>query len=150
MLLTPHIVVGATIAILYPHPFVAMPVSFASHYILDMVPHWQETMYPYKPHLGTWLRIPIDIGLSILLVYIITHYFPQHAVLITVCALLAVLPDLDALFIFNRACLRKGTWSRKLWDFDCKIQNETKSWLGVLTQVVVILGCFYTLTLLVR
>jgi len=40
MLETPHVLAGAVIAAKVQNPFLAIPLAFASHFILEKVPHW--------------------------------------------------------------------------------------------------------------
>ena len=49
MLETPHAIVGAVIVSKIPNPIISLPLAFASHFVLDMVPHW-------NPHLNTEIR----------------------------------------------------------------------------------------------
>ena len=49
MLETPHVAVGAAIAASIPNPLIAIPLAFASHFALELVPHW-------NPHLNTELK----------------------------------------------------------------------------------------------
>ena len=46
MLETPHVAVGAAIATKIPNPVIAIPLAFASHFLLEKIPHW-------NPHLNT-------------------------------------------------------------------------------------------------
>jgi hypothetical protein len=44
--LTTHAIVGAAIASVIPaHPFFAIAAAFASHFLLDAIPHWD---YPIR------------------------------------------------------------------------------------------------------
>jgi hypothetical protein len=44
--LTTHAIVGAAIASMLPaHPYVAISAAFASHFLLDAIPHWD---YPVR------------------------------------------------------------------------------------------------------
>jgi hypothetical protein len=46
---TPHVVVGAAIATKVANPALAIPLAFASHFVLEKIPHW-------NPHLNTELK----------------------------------------------------------------------------------------------
>jgi len=46
---TPHALVGAAIAARIPNPIISIPLAFASHFLLDMTPHW-------NPHINTELK----------------------------------------------------------------------------------------------
>lgn len=60
MILTTHAVTGAALASLFPHqPVIGFLAAFASHYVLDAIPHWD---YPIltaslKPNIGGKLRL---------------------------------------------------------------------------------------------
>ena len=46
MTLTTHAIVGATVASVMPaHPILAIAAAFASHFLLDAIPHWD---YPIR------------------------------------------------------------------------------------------------------
>ena len=140
MLLTPHAVVGATIGVLVPNPALSVPLALGSHFLLDAVPHWQETLPPYTPHRGTWVRIPIDAGLSVSLVgYIARSRHSAAAVWLTAGAAMA--PDLDSVpYAIPRLVEGESAMTRYLrWHVG--IQRETSSLLGLLPQILVILVC---------
>lgn len=40
MLSTPHLLVGAAVGSVSPHPLIAFGAGFLSHFIMDKVPHW--------------------------------------------------------------------------------------------------------------
>lgn len=48
MLITPHALTGAAITVLVPNPLVSVPLAIGSHFVLDMIPHWQETLYSWQ------------------------------------------------------------------------------------------------------
>ncbi len=142
MLVTPHAVTGATIAIIVPYPIVSIPLSLGSHFLLDTVPHWQETLPPYAQSRATWTRIPIDVALSIGLVWLIANAHPEKKLLIWVTALAAVIPDIDTLALIIPS-LFKNRLGKRYWDFHCAIQKETQSFVGILSQLLVSLLCLW-------
>jgi len=42
----PHTLAGATIATKITNPFLALPLAFLSHFILDLFPHWNPNLTP--------------------------------------------------------------------------------------------------------
>ncbi|MCX6816468.1 MAG: hypothetical protein NTZ93_01180 [Candidatus Beckwithbacteria bacterium] len=40
MLVTSHALVGAAIAKLIPNPYLGYPINLCSHFLLDLIPHW--------------------------------------------------------------------------------------------------------------
>jgi hypothetical protein len=136
MLVLPHVATGAAIGALVGDPLVVIPVAIASHFILDSVPHWQETMAPYIPTWKTYLRIPIDVALGVGVVIYALSIQPDHSIGILLGALFASAPDLDVITI-KLPKLQQGI-IKKYWDWHCKIQREITSLWGVATQLVVI------------
>lgn len=56
MILTPHAVVGASIASVFKlSPFTALVVGFVSHFILDMIPHFDYKLRSVKIEAGKTL-----------------------------------------------------------------------------------------------
>lgn len=136
MLTTPHAVTGATIGVLIPNPWLFIPVAIGSHFVLDSVPHWQETLAPYTPTKKTYLRIPFDIALSLGLVWLIGTWHPHLASSIWLGAIIANLPDLDTI-VLPAPNLKVGLLQR-FWDWHCSMQRETSSLWGLAPQVIVI------------
>jgi hypothetical protein len=136
MLVSPHLATGAALGTLVGHPILVIPFAIASHFILDSIPHWQETLPPYKPTRKTWIRIPIDVVIGLLVILLAVQAHPQHAMAIWVGAAFASGPDIDVLLIlyprFKRGVIEK------YWDWHCAIQRETSSLWGVWPQLGVI------------
>jgi len=141
MLTTPHAAAGIAIGVVIGSPLLVIPVTIASHFILDMIPHWQETLAPYAPTKKTYIRVPLDIALALGITLLAVHWQPQHTTAIWVGAFFANLPDFDSIVVLLPT-LKKGVVKR-FWDWHCKIQRETSSLWGIPLQVIVIvLGLF--------
>ncbi len=142
MLTTPHSVTGAAIATIFPNLAVAIPVSLVAHFILDTIPHWQEVIKkPYKPIKTTYFRLPADIILAVLLVWLIAKNHPTISTVIWSSALVSNLPDLDVVATnFLPQLLQKSSVFKRYYDWHCRIQKETKSLIGIFTQVAVIIA----------
>jgi hypothetical protein len=143
LLLTPHALVGAAIGVRLKRPSRVIPIAVASHFVLDTVPHWQETLFPYRPGLATWIRLPIDLCLAVGGVAWIAkqgskrqHGLGRVAVL---GALAGTLPDVDALACANPSMVRNG-WVRRYFVWHCGIQDETSQRWGLLPQIAVSLA----------
>jgi len=140
MLITPHAVTGAALGVRLKHPLKVIPAAVVSHFLLDMVPHWQETLYPYRPQLATWIRIPIDLLLAMLGVAWIARRGKRRgrglATAAVVGALAGTLPDLDAVVCANPLLLRNG-WLRRYFAWHCGIQDETGHGWGLVPQIAV-------------
>ena len=145
MLSTPHIVTGIAIASKTTNPLLAIPLSFMSHFILDMVPHW-------NPHLNTEMRtygkitnksktiIILDtvIGGAIVFVATLTAKSPEAAFLSFACASAAILPDaLEAPYFFLHW---KTKFIMKWIAFQKAMQSDANVFWGTLTQVITVLA----------
>jgi hypothetical protein len=139
MLVLPHVATGVALGALIGDPLIVVPAAIASHFILDAIPHWQETMAPYQPTWKTYVRIPIDIGLAIALVIYAVNLHPELLPGILLGAVFASIPDLDVITI-KLPALQRGIVKR-YWDWHCKIQREVSSLWGVTTQLIVIATC---------
>jgi len=88
--LTPHLVTGAAIGARVRVPMTALVVAWASHFVLDAIPHYDFVW------IGSHgLFEAIDIGLGVLLtgliIWKVRHWWPLA------CALAAVLSDAPGL-----------------------------------------------------
>lgn len=45
MLELPHTVIGAAIGTKIPNPLISIPLAFISHFLLDLIPHWNPSLY---------------------------------------------------------------------------------------------------------
>jgi hypothetical protein len=140
MLVTPHALVGATTGVLIPARWAAVPLSFGSHFLLDTVPHWQETLSPYTPHRGTWARVPVDLALAVILTRWIARRSDDRT-RVWCAALAGVIPDLDFVwFLAPDAFERLGAFRRYV-AWHAGIQRETSHLGGLAPQLGVIAFC---------
>jgi len=144
MLETPHVFIGAAIAAKIPNPFIAIPLAFASHFLLEMVPHWNphlnsETEKYGQPTKRSTVITAIDSTLALvsgsLIAYQALPNIGQSA-LILACSFAAVLPDvLEGPYFF----LRVRTARIKKWiAFQKSLQCDISPVWGLLTQVLTI------------
>ncbi|HET7099098.1 MAG TPA: hypothetical protein VFI61_02605 [Patescibacteria group bacterium] len=149
MLETPHAVVGAAIATKIPNPFIAIPLAFASHFILDKVPHWNphiitETKQYGHPTKKSTTIIVVDSVLALILGSSIAwNALPNtgHAIVIMFGAFAAILPDLVEFpyFYFKKRSEFYIKWS----SFQKSIQVDTTPFWGLLTQVITTVAAFW-------
>lgn len=137
MLVSPHVTAGAALGAVIGHPILVIPFAIASHFILDSVPHWQETLAPYQPTKKTFIRIPIDMAIGLAVILLAVQAQPHNALAIWVGALFASGADLDVLLVVYPK-LKRGLLHR-YWTWHCAIQRETSSLWGVVPQVAVML-----------
>ena len=140
MLETPHVALGVAIAVAIPNPLISIPLAFASHFALDMVPHW-------NPHINTEMKkygklsnptlfiIAVDLALALLLTIFIGKTNPY----IYLASFMSILPDIaeGPYFLFG--------WRNKYLDiilrFQRSIQANANIFWGLLTQIIILVAC---------
>lgn len=149
MLETPHVIVAAAIAVKAGNPWLAIPLSFISHFLLDETPHW-------NPHITTKeggvkkvdpnsLKLIIaDSSLALISGSVIAlSFLPDYKKVITVlaCCFVSVLPDLvEAPYIFFNY---RHQWLRKWLFFQKSHQFDTNIFWGLSTQVITIAAAIW-------
>ena len=137
MLITPHVCIGVTLGIVFQKPLLIVPLALVSHFLADTVPHWQETMYPYKPTKWTWIRTYFDGMASLNVVFYALSLYPTCIKSILLGALVSIVPDIDTIF-FQFPFVKKMYGVQQYWNWHSWIQRETTSWIGVATQLFVV------------
>ncbi len=151
MLETPHVAVGVALAIKLGNPYLAVPLSFASHFALDKIPHWNphtytETVKNGGPSKSTIIITAIDISVSIALGLGIAYsVLPNKALAVSIVAssLASVLPDVSKYPFFVLKKTRVGLY--KKWvetERGFQVQTNSLFW-GLLTQVLIILASMW-------
>ena len=153
MLETPHVAVGVALASKFPNPWIAIPLSLASHFVLDKIPHWNphtytETITNGGPSKSTIAITVIDIGVALALgLTFANKALPDTALAATIIAscFASVLPDVSKYPFFLFKATRTGIY-KKWVEYERKLQVQTKGhFWGLLTQIAVIAAALYTL-----
>ncbi|MFB5608330.1 MAG: hypothetical protein ACE5RG_09565, partial [Candidatus Nitrosomaritimum yanchengensis] len=138
---TPHALVGMAIATKIPNPLISIPLAFTSHFILDMVPHW-------NPHINTELKkhgkitnksVSIIVGdlfiagASTLAISSSVNDVNMYVLIIAAAA--AIMPDaIEAPYFFLKS---RNKLLLKYVKFQKSIQVDADFWPGVVTQIAV-------------
>lgn len=90
---TAHTLVAGAIAAKIGNPALALPLSFASHFILDSIPHWDfGTNWRKRTKFATGAFAIVDTVVGLSLAWII--FAPKvQPLLLAGCLLLSVIPD---------------------------------------------------------
>lgn len=147
MLETPHVAVAAAIAYTIPNPLIAIPLALGSHFILEIVPHW-------NPHLNTEMRtfgrisptstrlIVFDAVAALLLGFFVAfRVLPDstHFLVILFACFAGVFPDvLEAPYYFLKV---KNNFIQKIWIPSQKaLQNDVSPLPGLTSQALTIMA----------
>lgn len=146
---TPHVVVGAAIAAKVGNPYLAIPLAFVSHFVLDKVPHWNphlntEIKKYGKPTKATTALIIFDVLLSLVLGGLIAAAaLPNQtqAFIILLGGFAGVLPDvIEGPYFFLGV---KNELIMKWLAFQKSIQVDTSIIPGIATQIVTVAAAFW-------
>lgn len=149
MLETPHVFVGAAIATKIPNPWVAIPLAFASHFVLEMIPHWNPHLNTETEKYGHITRrstaiTAIDSTFALISGSFIAYQaLPdwKHTLTIFFACFAAVLPDvMESPYFFLNL---KWKIIEKWITFQKSIQNDVSVTPGLITQLLTILGVIF-------
>ena len=148
MLETPHVLVGIAIATKVGNPLLAVPLSLASHFVLDVLPHWNPHInreikkygYPRKESVRI-IFVDSVLALSMGLIFAFKAQPLSQTLNILACSFVAVLPDVvEAPYYF----LHKKTLIIEKWiAWQKSIQNDTEPLPGLLSQLGVCLAALW-------
>jgi hypothetical protein len=153
MLETPHVAVGAAIATKVVNPVLAIPLAFASHFILDKIPHWNPSFYTETKKGGKPAKksIYFSVAESFLALgigsFLAIRQLPNYGFALTIFAasFASVASDVVKIpyFFFG-----KHDGLIKKWvEFERSLQVETDNfYLGMATQILlVVIALWWTL-----
>jgi len=146
---TPHVIVGAVIATKIQNPALSLPLAFASHFVLEKVPHWNPHLNTEKRKFGkvTWTStkiVIIDVVCSLIIgTYIASNVLPDYLHFITImfACFIAALPDIveGPYFFLNFESKVLQRWIA----FHKSIQVDASILPGLLTQLVIVICAFW-------
>lgn len=139
MTATGHAVIGTVIAAKIGNPALAIPLAIASHFVADLLPHWDTGYHrAHKSKIRFFIQSFVDVAFSFVLSYLLIYFLFQgtsirYAFLIVA---MAQLPDwLTAPYLFFDIKYPPFIWVYRLQKiFDRKLD---KPW-GFLNQVVIL------------
>lgn len=142
MLETPHVALGAAIASAIPNPLLSIPLAFASHFLLDMTPHWNPHLNTETKKYGrltnqTLLIIGFDLACALLLALYLYKYGGSNPNILF-GAFAAILPDAveGPYFLWGYKNKYLDIWMK----LQKSIQADANLFWGLLTQVVVLIA----------
>jgi len=160
MVLAPHAICGAAVAILLRrHPVLGLAAAFASHFVLNLPPHWHyeleslhrnpadrrtDYMVFYRTFLRDLGRTGLDAAIGLTLTLALVAHRPAPEVALGLAgAALGLLPDLLQLayYRFPRSPLRHLQRFHR-W---VHVSTDLDSWpaIGITAQLATVILAFY-------
>lgn len=111
MTATNHALTGALIGVAVSNPWLAIPLAVASHFVCDAIPHFglNDQKAVSRPAFARFLTGDIILAVLLLAGSVIAR--PNHWLLLVICGISAMSPDLMWIPTFIRA--RRGQQFRK-------------------------------------
>ncbi|EKD55958.1 MAG: hypothetical protein ACD_58C00327G0002 [uncultured bacterium] len=149
MLLTPHVLVGASIGALTDNLALIILLAFVSHFVLDMLPHadwgmWHSYEKNFKLTLKDYILVAIDILGVLIFTYVLWNNADRNNNIL-IGAFFAILVDLIDNVPFWKNYFRKLPIFSQMHQLHVRIhyQLDKKYWIwGVVTQIIIIAICF--------
>lgn len=143
MTATAHVLVGGLIAASTPNPILGISLAFASHPLLDMVPHWDLGWgWRKKTKIKLFIQASCDLALGFILAYFL---FGRNVPFwyFLACILASVILDIAEIpyWFFNW----KFGFFGWVYRFQSSIQGKLKAPWGLLTQAATIIVLFLLL-----
>lgn len=144
MTATAHAIVGTLIAVRFTDPLVSLPLALGTHYLFDLVPHWDSgTNRKEKSEKKFLTEAIIDGSIAVLVSFLIYHYVfgLNDYFYLYLVVLFSLLPDIVTMT--TRFILKI---KNPLWNWNNRLQSKINQRLnlpwGILTQLIVI-GAVY-------
>lgn len=133
---TGHALIGALVAAKFNDPYIALSLSFLSHYPSDILPHWDVgTHLGKKSAKRRFIEGSIDIAIGLVLSVILYSYLSleNNYILLLLCIFSAQLPDWISspvtVFKMNIPLIKQ------LDDFSDRLHNKLDKPWGIVTQI---------------
>lgn len=136
MLLTIHVLTGATVSLATGNFVLSAPICFATHAVLDAIPHWSFPIPKQRNLKGFVQSFGPDLAGAVVLYAVLTGLFADTWLLMSWGVAWAILPDWLTLYRNRRP------WKRILrafYAFHNTIQWEVAAGPGLAIQGIVAL-----------
>lgn len=141
MTATAHALIGGAIAASTQNPVLGITASFLSHPLLDLVPHWDfGANWKKKSKIKLFLEASADLLVGIGLTYLIFGSRVDLWYLVAAVFVSEVWDLAEAPYWILGWKIAPFKW---IYAVQSKMQNKADLPLGILTQVIVVLGTIW-------
>ncbi len=140
-----HALTGATVAAAINRPLLSLPAALVSHFLVDMIPHWN---YGIKPHTRRQVVMLADLSLSIALLVVLASTVNATPYIVFFGGLLGILPDFMWMNFFINGNVdvvrRPKNLINRIRKFHLAIQWSETSW-GIYVEAAWFVFMFWTI-----
>jgi hypothetical protein len=141
----PHVIVGVAMATKVGSPALAISLSFASHFVLDRIPHWNPHFYTETKKFGhpSTKSTIFAVADSLIALFVGLGFaaasLPDYTKALTIiaCCFAAVISDQIKLPFFYFKGARCGLM-KKWVSFERSMQGNASFWPGIVTQILIV------------
>lgn len=149
MTATGHALVGALIAAKFQNPYLSIPLSFASHFACDVLPHWDAgTHHGEKTKKRLFYESAVDVLVGFILAYVLYNLLTsdKNYTLLFFSIISSQLPDwiTAPYFILNIKHPIVG-WSKSMYKLQHRLNSRLDKPWGIITQVGTIILLYIVL-----
>ncbi len=149
MTATGHALVATLIAAKFHNPYIALPLSFVSHFVCDAIPHWDEgTHWREKSRKDLLYESVFDVSLSIV-VSMLSYSFlfhQQNYIFLLVNVFLSQLPDyITAPYLIFRNLGPFTTIARTSYELQHRLNRRLDKPMGIITTAATVIGVYLVL-----
>ncbi|MBU1292170.1 hypothetical protein KKH07_01635 [Patescibacteria group bacterium] len=146
MVLTPHMLVGAAVGTQAPNVWVAFLFGLISHYLIDVLPHWDYLNKFEITNYKHLIKVFLDLTIGIVLILFLIWFEPQR-IIILAAVFGSLLPD----FLNGISMNFNSKWLRFHFQIHYKIHflffNILSFWQGIFPTIIVSLAAIWVLIL---
>ncbi len=149
MTATGHALIGALIAAKFHNPYLALPLSFASHFVCDVIPHWDTgTHRREKTRARLFYESAFDVAVSIISSFFLYHTLLSHNnyVFLYSCVFVSQLPDwLTAPYLMLDPHSTLARCTKGFYKIQHKLNSRLDKPWGIVTQILTVTGTYILL-----
>lgn len=142
MTATGHALVAALIAAKFTNPYIAFPLSFASHFACDILPHWDSgTHHREKTKKRLFYEAVADVLIGFVTAYILYNLVTpdRNYILLFFAIIFAQLPDwITAPYFILHIRHPLVNWSRGMYKIQHKLNSRLDQPWGIITQILTV------------
>lgn len=143
MTATGHALVAALIAAKFNNPYIALPISFVSHFACDILPHWDSgTHHREKTKKRLFYESVADVLIGFVAAFLLYNFVTDtgNYILLFFAIIAAQLPDwITAPYFILNIRHPLVNWSKSMYKLQHKLNSRLDKPWGIVTQVLTVI-----------